>query len=29
VAEAADFVIGPPEAVPALLDRAVRALRRG
>jgi trehalose 6-phosphate phosphatase len=29
LAEAADFVIGPPEAVPALLDRAVRALRRG
>jgi len=29
VAEAADFVIGPPEAVPALLDRLVRALATG
>ncbi|TMC06506.1 MAG: trehalose-phosphatase [Chloroflexi bacterium] len=28
VAEAADFVIGPPEAVPPLLDRVVRALGR-
>lgn len=28
LATAADFVIGPPAAVPALLDRLVRALRR-
>ena len=28
LAAAADFVVGPPAAVPALLDRVVRALRR-
>jgi trehalose 6-phosphate phosphatase len=27
LAEAADFVVGPPEAVPGLLERVVRALR--